>query len=30
MGTSRSYEANITAVRAAKEMINAAMSIGRS
>lgn len=30
MGTSRSYEANITAIRAAKEMINAALSIGRN
>jgi flagellar basal-body rod protein FlgC len=30
MSTSRSYEANITAMRAAKEMISAALSIARS
>ncbi len=29
MSTSRAYEANITAMRAAKEMINSAMQIGR-
>lgn len=29
MATSRSYEANLTAMKAAKEMINAALSIGR-
>ena len=30
MSTSRAYEANITALRSAKEMIAAALSIGRS
>lgn len=30
MGTSRSYEANVTAIRAAKEMVASALSIGRS
>lgn len=30
MATSRSYEANLSAMKAAKEMINAALAIGRS
>jgi flagellar basal-body rod protein FlgC len=30
MATSRSYEANLSAMKAAKEMVNAALSIGRA